>query len=228
MLIFAFLAAWVWLSESSVLNRVSQNNQARINAEKAYKSGNYAEALRLYAHLSRTTTTIDSGVRLNLGHTYFQLRQYQKAKLQYQTLLQSERADLRATSATQLGVLACLERDTARALTLFRQALLEDTENEPARYNFELVKKQYSGKPAPSPPSARRRPQIGQRPRPAGQQVEQSDRQDDLLKRFRQLNLSEEQALQLLDAMRNDDLPYALSSSARRSEAKSAPGLSRW
>ncbi|AQG82305.1 hypothetical protein AWR27_04245 [Spirosoma montaniterrae] len=223
---FAFLAAWVWLSELPVLSRISQNNQARIDAEKAYKSKAYQDALRLYAHLSRTTTTIDPGVRLNLGHTYFQLHQYHKAKPQYQTLLQSEQPDLRAVAATQLGIIACIERDTAQALVLFRRALLENTENEPARYNFELVKNQYSGKPSSARPLTARRPALTRQP--IGQQVERSERRDDLLKRFQRLNLTEEQALQLLDAMRNDDLPYALSSSARRLGANPESGNIRW
>lgn len=230
-MIYLFVFVWFWSNNPLPVNQISRNNQARRNAEAAYLAGHYQQALTLYAYLSRNTTTIDPAVRLNLGHTYFQLKQYARARPQYETLLRSDRPDLRTVAATQLGVIACFERDSAAALTLFRQALLEDADNEPARYNFELVKKQYSGKPPATNP---RQPPVGRRSRsannqqPSGEQVERSARQDELLRRFERLNLSEEQALQLLDAMQNDDLPYALTRSARRSNAKRAPNGSRW
>ena len=229
-MVCAFLIAWLWWQEP-VTNQISQNNRARQEAETAYRAGRFDRALTLYAYLSRTTTTIDPAVRLNLGHSYFRLGQYARAKPQYETLLRSDRPDLRTVAATQLGVMACFDRDTARALTLFRQALLENADNEPARYNFELIKKRYSGKPLPvNPPPKRmaRQPTVANKPRPTGGQVERSARQDELLRRFGQLNLSEEQALQLLNAMQQDDLPYALTQSARRSGTKPAANSNRW
>ncbi len=144
---YLLIAAWLWLNNLLPLNQVSRNNQARQEAQAAYQAGQHQHALKLYTYLSQTTT-IDPAVRLNLGHTYFNLKQYKQAKSQYETLLQSDRADLRTVAATQLGVVACLEGDSASAITLFKQALLENADNESARYNFELVKTYYSGKPA--------------------------------------------------------------------------------
>ena len=220
-MIYLFIAAWLWWPEPPSPNAISRHNQARQQAEAAYQAGQYHWALGLYIYLSRTTTPPDPAVQLNLGHTYFQLKRYQPAKFQYAALLQSDRPDLRTAAATQLGVIACFEGDSAAALTLFRQALLEDADNEPARYDFELIKREYSGKTraknsrqkssGPKPPTVNQ-------PRPAGgQQVERSARQDELLRRFQRLNLSEAQALQLLDAMQRDDLPYSLTRSARQS-----------
>lgn len=213
-------------------NQISRNNQARQEAEAAYQAGRYVQALTLYAYLSRTTTTIDPAVRLNLGHTYFQLKRYDKARPQYETLLYSDRADLRTVAATQLGVMACLERDSSRALSLFQQALLENADNEPARYNFELVKKYYSGKKRPAEPRQKQLTQAQQlvnKLQPSiGQQVERSARQDELLRRFQRLNLSEEQALHMLNAMQSDDLPYALTQSAWRRKTKEAADGNRW
>ena len=221
-----------WLgSTDSFTNQISRNNRARQEAETAYRAGQFDRALTLYAYLSRTTTTIDPAVRLNLGHTHFRLKQYAKAKPQYETLLRSDRSDLRTVAATQLGVMACFDRDSATALRLFRQALLENSDNEPARYNFELVKKRYSGKPLPPNQQQKqtiRQPKAVDKPRPGGGQVERSSRQDELLRRFGQLNLSEEQALQLLNAMQQDDLPYALTQSARRLGTGSATNGNRW
>ena len=225
-MLYVFLIARLWWEP--LTNQISQSNQARREAGRAYRAGHFNRALTLYAQLSRTTTTIDPAVRLNLGHTYFQLRQYANAKPQYETLLRSDRPDLRTAAATQLGIMACFDRDSATALTLFRQALLENPDNEPARYNFELVKKRYSGKPLPTKKQQSRQPPMVSKPRSGGAQVERSDRQDELLRRFGQLNLSEEQALQLLNAMQQDDLPYALTRQARRTGTKPAANGNRW
>ena len=226
-MLYVFLIARLWWEP--LTNQISQSNQARREAGRAYQAGQFDRALTLYARLSRATTTIDPAVRLNLGHTYFQLGRYARAKLQYETLLRSARPDLRTVAATQLGVMACFDRDSATALTLFRQALLENPDNEPARYNFELVKKRYSGKPLSTKkqPSARQPPVVNKSRLGSGQ-VERSDRQDELLRRFGLLNLSEEQALQLLNIMQQDDLPYALTRQARRTGTKPAANGNRW
>lgn len=228
-MIYLLFITWLGWTDSFT-DQISRNNRARQEAEVAYRAGRFDRALTLYAYLSQTTTTIDPAVRLNLGHTYFRLRQYDKAKPQYETLLR-DRSDLRTVAATQLGVMACFDRDSATALRLFRQALLEDADNEPARYNFELVKKRYSGKPLPMDVQEKRparQPKAVDKPRPGGGQVERSSRQDEILRRFGQLNLGEEQALQLLNAMQQDDLPYALTQSARRLETGSAANGNRW
>lgn len=229
-MIYVFLVAWLWWTDP-LTNPISYNNRARQEAELAYRAGQYERALSLYTYLSKTTATIDPAVRLNLGHTYFQLQQYAKAKPQYEFLLHSDRADLRTVAANQLGVMACFDSDSAGALTLFRLALLENANNEPARYNFELLKKRYSGKALPLQVQKKQRtnqPQLVDKPKPSGGQVERSSRQDELLRRFRQLNLTEEQALQLLNAMQQDDLPYALTRSARQAETKPAGNTNRW
>lgn len=226
----AVLTIWLWMTSSVFLNQISRDNQARREAERAYRAGQYPQALAQYEALSRRSTPLDPAVRLNLGHTLFRLEQYGRAKPQYQALLETDQPDLRTVAATQLGVVACLERDSATALRLFEQALLANADNEPARYNFELIKRRYSGKPraAKTFPANVRQPKRVPKPQPGGGGlVERSERQDELLRRFRTLNISGEQALQLLDAMQQDDLPYALTRAARR-PARPATGGNRW
>lgn len=228
---YLLLTAWLWITNSLFLNRISRDNQARQEAERAYRTGQYKQALVRYEALSRNSALPDPAVRLNLGHTQFQLGQYRRAKSQYQALLETDQSDLRTVAATQLGVIACLERDSATALRLFEQALLENPDNEPARYNFELVKRRYSGKPRAlkTLQSQTRPPKRVPKPQPVGDgRVEQSERRDELLRRFRDLNISGEQALQLLDAMQQDDLPYALTRAARRPGGKPASDGNRW
>lgn len=225
-MLYLMLIAWLEWATLGTVNRVSRNNQARQDAQAAYQAGRYEQALVLYQHLNRTAVPAEPAIRLDLGHTYFRLGQYGQARAQYETLLRTDRPELRTVATTQLGVIACVQRDTAAALRWFEQALLDDYTNEPARYNFELIKKQYHG----TPPAPTTRPKAARRPRPTGRQVERSARQDDVLRRFSSLNMTEEQALQLLDAMQDNDLPYALTQAAqaRRPPAKPTPGGPRW
>ncbi|MCY7358307.1 MAG: hypothetical protein LH609_12785, partial [Rudanella sp.] len=110
---------------------------------------------------------------------------------------------------TQLGVIACADRDSAQAIDLFRKALLADPENEPARYNYELLKKRFSGRE-----SSENKPKKVQKPRQTPQQSKQevarSPRREQVLRRLQTMNMTEEQANQLLNSMREDDLPLEL------------------
>jgi len=214
------LMTWLWLAwlpdKPLPIGQISQTNHARQDAEYAYKSGRYQQALSIYTYLNEVSNTPDPTVWLNLGHTYFQLRQYGKAAQQYTKLQQVSQAALRTVAATQLGIIACRQRDSSTALTLFRQALLIDFTNEPARHNFELIKRRYVPRqPGMRQPATQTASQAMKPAQTAGR-VERSSRQDELLRRFRQMNLTEEQALQLLNAMQHDDLPYALTRTARK------------
>jgi tetratricopeptide (TPR) repeat protein len=227
-MLYLMLSIWLWWNDLPVLTQISRNNQARREAERAYQSAHYVRAIQLYTQLSRIGAQDDPAVRLNLGHAYFKLGQYERAKTHYESLLRTEDSFLRTAAATQLGVIACVRRDSAGALTLFEQALLEDPTNEAARYNYELIRTRFSNRiPNRNQPPKAATPKQVNRPKPSSIQVERSERQDERLRRFARLNLSEEQALQLLDAMQTDDLPYALTRSARRS-ATPATTPSRW
>lgn len=208
LLIFIFLSVWQHRS----IGHISRHNLARKEAESAYLAGDYKTAADRYTYLNKSAG--DGTIKLNAGHAYFQLKQFGKAKEHYETVLQEQNAALASIAAIQLGVIACYEQDSASALTLFRQALLQDPNSEPARYNFELIKRQYSGKrPPEKQPSARNKTTqlqaASSSSTQSGGKVERSDREEEQLKRFSELNMTEEQALQLLDAMQGNDLPYS-------------------
>lgn len=224
-MLILFVIHWLWGAawlpgQSLSVNQISQTNQARQDADFAYRAGQYQRALTLYTYLSEMSNAPDPMINLNLGHTYFQLRQYGKAAQQYSKLQQADLPKLRTVATTQLGVISCIRQDSSTALSLFKQALLIDYTNEPARYNFELISKRYTpNAPKTRPTTATTTSQATKSAVAAGR-VERSARQDELLRRFRKLNLTEEQALQLLNAMQHDDLPYALTQSARQPATK--------
>lgn len=211
-----FLALSWWQPRS--LDRISRNNIARREAEAAYQSGHYAQAVERYTFLTKITPSPPPELLLDLGHSCFRLNQYDTAKIQYERLRQVGNASQVSIASVQLGIIACLEKDSAMALNLFQQALLLNPDNEPARHNFELIKRTWSGRQPTAQAGRKTKSTLKTKEESAPAQsktapaptVAHSDRTDDELRRFRNLNMTEAQARQLLDAMQGDDLPYSL------------------
>ena len=212
------VSAWFDTTVSGTrMGLISRRNQVRKLAASAYRSGRYKEALSEYQYLITTGKAASMGERINLGNAYFRLGQYKAAQQQYGQTGTNATPALVARAATQLGVLASLNKDTVAALSYFKQALLSDPDNTIARQNFELLKVRFTAKnsakklvrsvpqPAPAPQQTQR------------QQVDKTEQQKDRLDRLKNAALSDEQARQVLDALRADDLPYAL---ARRRTVK--------
>ena len=169
-------ATWfnTMLGETS-LGLVSRRNQVRRQAAAAYQSGRYQEALSHYRFLLKSSPEPSLGEQVNLGHVYFKLGQYAAAKRQYEQGGTGATPQLMAVAATQLGLLACLSKDTTMALLHLRNALLNDPDNRAARQNFELLKLRFSGK-QPRRKAAGPTPQPSPQPEKVrGQQVEKTE-----------------------------------------------------
>ena len=217
------LAAWFDLG---AFGDISRRNQARRQAQNAYQRADYGMAARLYATLLETTS--DPSTRLNFAHTLFHQHKYVAARQQYGPLMRTKQTTVATAATVQMGVLACAGRDSATALTYFRQALLQDPDNHVARFNYELIQQRFVARNRPDS----KRPRQLNRPdsiaKSSNQQVAQSTQQRDALRRLAGMNMSEEQALQLLDAMRDDDLPYSLARRGGRAETIKPGTGKRW
>ncbi|GAB3335104.1 hypothetical protein GCM10027299_43830 [Larkinella ripae] len=214
---YLVLSVLLWLYDNRSFDKISHDNVARLEGLRAYQAGQYKRAAEYYAALVNSTLFVEPSARLNLAHSYFQLRQYAQAQKHYRLVAQVNQPDLAAAAEVQLGILAVMQGDSASALTLFRKALTTVPALEPAQFNYELIRKTYSGQP---------NPHLAQRPKPrprptrtetevtpesgqeSGTQVEPGDNKDELLRRLRSLNLSEEQALSILNAMQDNEVQY--------------------
>ncbi|OIN60991.1 tetratricopeptide repeat protein [Arsenicibacter rosenii] len=221
------LALWLWNWQG--FDQISVRNLALKQAEQAYSAGNYARAAEHYSFLIKTEPRVNPDIHLNFGHALFRTKQYRLARQQYKQVMAFSEPSLVATATNQLGVIACFERDTVGALSLFKEAMLNNPADKSARYNYELIKRIYSGKTKP-PRQKKPEPAPKQQPKPqqANSETEQSDEQKDVLRKLRNLNMSEEQAMQILNAMRDDDLPYALARRRRQAETKKQGTAQRW
>lgn len=217
------LAAWLDLS---ALGDISRRNQTRRQAEGAYQRADYNTAARLYAALLETTP--DPVARLNFAHTLFQQGKYVAARRQYGPLMRAKQSIVATAATVQMGVLACAGRDSGSALVYFQQALLQDPDNQTARFNYELIQGRFTGKNRPDSRKRKQQNRPDSVAKSSNQQVAQSTKQRDALRRLAGMNMSEEQALQLLDAMRDDDLPYSLARRGGRAEFVKPGTGNRW
>ncbi|RRB06453.1 tetratricopeptide repeat protein [Larkinella rosea] len=214
---YLILSVLLWLYDNRSFDKISHDNIARIEGLRAYQSGNYKRAAEQYVALVNSALFVEPSARLNLAHSYFQLRQYAQAQKHYRLVARVNQPDLAATAEVQLGVISVIQGDSSSALAFFRKAMNTVPALEPAQFNYELIKKTYSGKPLPNS-SQRPKPKPQQRTeemevametgQDSGTEVEQGDNKDELLRRLRSLNLSEEQALSILNAMQDNEVQY--------------------
>ncbi|GHB78736.1 hypothetical protein [Persicitalea jodogahamensis] len=200
---------WIWDNRS--FNTVDQSNRDKMEAERAYEAKNYPEAASLYRKITYGSIFSEPASRLYLAHTYFHLDSLDLAEREYKLLTHVSNASIASVAETQLGLLACRAGDSVSALNHLKTALRLDPLNQTARYDYQILKTVFSGKvpdaptapppavPSPSPPPSTTIEQ---------QTVELAEKREELLERLRRLNMSEEQARSILDAMKSNEAQY--------------------
>jgi tetratricopeptide (TPR) repeat protein len=188
-------------------------------AEKAWQSSNYPEAVRLYREALDAYPARSQAVRYNLGITYLALDSAEKAYLFFQLATEGENATVAALASNQNGLILAGRGEIREALLAFRQALVFDPDLEEARFNYELLRKRLRDESEPPPPSQQTPPPPGQQPpssaKPPPARQEYQRLLQELRLRRQLLNLSSDRgssasldtlplpaARQLLDEMR--------------------------
>lgn len=156
-LLLLLLLTWPGLSS---LTRIQNRNQALLQAQAAYRSGNFDQAAGLYRHAVENLGATDEAIMLNLGHAYARAGQAAQARVYYGRLLSSRQAPMRSVARQQLAVLAAGKAEYAQAVGLLRQALLADPTNTEARYNYEVLRDYLARNP--------NEPRIPPAPQPTG------------------------------------------------------------
>jgi tetratricopeptide (TPR) repeat protein len=202
------LLLWIWDHRSYEV--IQQSNEARQKAVIAYQQGDFVEAAKNYEIIVGNATLTEPEARLNLAHAYFGQKKYVDAKKQYSNLLKVENDILASQSQTQLAVIATIEKDTSSAIELFKKALITNPDNDVARYNFELLKKQFKGQTKPINLAQNN---IIQQPKSVPEanvsnEVLKTEQQKQILQRLRNMGMNEARALAILDAMRAAEIQF--------------------
>ncbi|RDC63666.1 tetratricopeptide repeat protein [Adhaeribacter pallidiroseus] len=125
---------------SQTLTKVARINHYLEEAQAAYTRKDFATAIYFYRYLNDSLQVRDREVKVNLAHAYFQRKNTQQALKYYQPLLTRTPPRISSLINLQLGVMM-VPNDKTRALDYFKKALILNSQNEEARYNYELLKK---------------------------------------------------------------------------------------
>ena len=197
--------------DNSSFTKVNLRNKATDDAQKAYLQGNYSEASLQYQLLAKQSFFTPPEVTLNLANSLFEQNDTIAARKKYAQLISLKEPLLASTTYSQLGIILCTEKDTARALALFKEALILKPDNEIARFNYELIKRQYHPKQRKAQNALN--PLTNQQiPQPQTQeeqkQIIKDNSQKELLKTLKNYGLTPEKAKTILDGMKNSEIQY--------------------
>jgi hypothetical protein len=118
---------------------VSELNKWKVDAQRAFQKGQYQKATLIYQQLLTKASSNQSALQLNLAHS---LRLSGKATASasvYREVARSTNPALRSIAWQQLGNLAAKAEEYEQALGFYKKALIANSRNETARYNYELV-----------------------------------------------------------------------------------------
>ncbi|QRR01162.1 tetratricopeptide repeat protein [Dyadobacter sandarakinus] len=215
--IILYVLLWLW--DNRTFDSITKTNQRKIGAETAYHNRQYAEAARLYGQITYGSLFSDPSARLNLAHSYFNLRNYKQAFKHYQLLEKSDNSAIASVANSQAALIKVMEKDTASALEDLKTAIILEPNNSIARNNYIILKKHFSGVERPSDHSAATRRtesekhtagKSSENPQPPqeGREIAEGEQKEELLASLQAMNMSEEQAKAILDAMKSNESQY--------------------
>lgn len=213
-MISLLVSLMLWILQQGPPDQITARNRLKQQAEAAFLARDYALAAALYRRLTETALLTEPALLFNQAQAYFALNDTLRARELYTRLVRVDDPRMAATALSQLGVLAGWNRDTTLALSYFTRALRLLPSYEPARYNYELLRKL---QPTPRKEAARQPGAAAEAARPqsppaphlrATTQPTPSARREDVLKKLERYNLTAEKAQMLLDAMRAGELDY--------------------
>ncbi|MDX2305569.1 MAG: tetratricopeptide repeat protein [Microscillaceae bacterium] len=116
-------------------------NLLQEEAQIAFYKKDYFMSILKYNHLINSYQIEDEHILLNLAHAYFHTNKQDQSTYYY---LQAIKKGVPDTKSIALNQLACIEYENnnlEEALSLFKEAILNNPFNSKARYNYELLKK---------------------------------------------------------------------------------------
>jgi hypothetical protein len=154
--------------------KVATWNAQKRDGVRAFEAGLYAEAIAQFSKVVETGGG-DAAVYLNLGHAHYLSGNMELAMQFYGITSQADNATLKSIGLHQLGVIYAKNKEIPKALQAFKEALKADPSNEPARINYELLKKKMDQE---NPDNQQQEQQNKEQQEQQQQQKEQQDKKD--------------------------------------------------
>lgn len=201
-------------------------------AQSLFEQKQYTEAVSMYQQLLQKYPSQSQQIRYNLAMSYMAMDSLEAA-LQQMNLAAGLQADvsLQSKALNQLGVWNLRKNMKKDALQFFLNALKTNPENEIARYNYELLKKQIEDEPE-SPPN------------PDPDEPDDNSSAQEWKKRFDYFSPQDNseglptirsydsipmpKAIELLDQMRNNELKFLQQLRKSAANANPSSNQSEW
>jgi tetratricopeptide (TPR) repeat protein len=223
----------LWLWDNRTFDSITKANQRKLAAEQAFKSKQYSAAADLYKQITYGSIFSDPAARLNLAHSLYKKGDYKQALKHYHLLSGTDENRIASVANSQIALIEVAKKDTAGALSSLKTALRLEPGNSLARRNYIILKKSFSGVEQPSDVStkrqrsnqqttARNEQQSPPQPSPEAREVSDDAKKEELLKSLKAMNMSEDQARAILDAMKSNESQYIYQ--LRRKQYNKKPG----
>ncbi|KAA6432747.1 tetratricopeptide repeat protein [Dyadobacter flavalbus] len=209
----------LWLWDNRTFDSITKANERKLDAEQAYNNARFSESAKLYYQITYGSLFSEPAARLNLAHSYFKLGNYKLALKHYSLLHEIGNNTIASIANSQIALIKVIQKDTASALTSLKTALLLEPGNSLARSNYIILKKHFSGFQRPSDvtanqqkpqqqSTARHNSQTPPESKPENREVAEDVKKEELLKSLKAMNMSEDQARAILDAMKSNESQY--------------------
>ncbi|NIJ52507.1 hypothetical protein [Dyadobacter arcticus] len=209
----------LWLWDNRTFDSITKVNERKLGAEQAYNNKEYAKSADLYKQIAYGSIFSDPAARLNLAHSLYNLGNKKEALKHYELLGEVENNTIASIANSQIALIKVSENDTAGALGNLKTALRLEPGNTLARDNYIILKKHFSGTEQPSDINTRKQKSEQQAlnqedqsaepaPQPESREVAEDIKREELLKSLKAMNMSEDQARAILDAMKSNESQY--------------------
>ncbi|GLU57162.1 tetratricopeptide repeat protein [Dyadobacter frigoris] len=215
LLLYLLLLLW----DNRTFDAITKTNERKIGAEMAFKKKQFVNASKLYHQITYGSVFSDPAARLNMAHSYYQAGQLKDALYQYKLLDHVKDKTIASVANCQVALILVSKKDTAAALEKLKTALRLEPRNTVARSNYIILKTHFSGIEQPSQSSqdnrmakneaSKNKPTPSKpEPKPEGLEQEEAAKREQLLRSLKSMNMSEEQARLILDAMKSNESQY--------------------
>lgn len=214
-----------WIFSSASSDGVDLRNMSKKKAKYFIENRAFLEASAEYERILSTTFLTSSALNLNLASCYYLSNNQSKAKILAINLSKNENPIYSSRAEAIVGLSSLSVFDTLNALIAFRNSLLKNSDNVQSRYNYELLKKSFTKKINIKPRTQSNK--NVQSPKNINEKLEKNNIENQELKKLKQMALSEQSALNILDAMKKSELQFLQQSNFNKKN-KTEPSKVQW
>ncbi|MCS6967864.1 MAG: hypothetical protein RMJ44_04460 [Cytophagales bacterium] len=227
--------AWLWgLLAQNDIGDIAAINRLKREAEIAFHNKFWNTAIDKYRTLIDRYQVKEPAVFLNLAHAYFQIADYEMALQYYEQAARIEDRQIQTIAFQQAAIIKAQKGEMEEALKYLRRSLRAAPTNQAARHNYEVVyalwlkQKQQGGQSQTHQEQSSQNQNRQQQQQNATRQEQNSNsgsgeenQQDNSQgeesqpsntqlrsRRLEKINMTEEQAKNILEAIRNNEVQY--------------------